>query len=117
MIIANIILIVCAICAGVAARYINPWWLLAYVLIVPSLVSLHMGKTETVEFENCHLIRHKKTGYPMTVNGEQLSKAMKTGDYELVERNHGDGVFYNDVYIPPGKRIKDGHRKTDNRLN
>jgi len=66
-------------------------------------------KKPSAEVEPCHLVRDKKRGYPMTVNDKELADAMRSGNYELVEKYHGDGCQYSDgehdTYIPPGHRL------------
>lgn len=86
-----------------------------------------------IQMESQHLIRHKGTKYPMHVNDVELSSALKTGDYELVQAHEGGGYTYSgwifnesnggkgqmaeNLYVPPGQRIVQRHEYNDQRLN
>ena len=63
------------------------------------------------------MVRNKQTGYPVSVNKEQLDTALKSGNYEVIPDEQTGGVYYSgwignresgnmfDGYIPEGYRI------------
>ena len=67
--------------------------------------------------ERSYLVRRKSDNYPLTVNDDQLEKALATGDYTLDPNFEDGGFIYNNTYVPPGYRIADGQQKQDQRLN